>query len=310
MVLLWATTSSLEAVDINWSSPIAATNYFSDGKTPVTGEIVFELGTFQSGFEPNDENLADWADHWVALDRDAYNASSRFFTSKASLSDNSRPFSAGGSAYIWGFNLDAPGEWILITNPGWVWPVAISGIQPPLTWSVSAGQTTAILGEINGEGFLMKTAPVGSASPPPVWPEAWRQQHFSAAERADPLISGWEADPDGDAASTILELAAGTDPRDPASAPVITTGIRFGSLGEPDSLWVRLARSNRALIDHRAEGSFDLTSWSEAEVIEAGDTREELVWREVIGVAVALEIRLHRPMKLRPFRSKALRKIT
>ena len=46
---------------------------------------------------------------------------------------------------------------------------------------------------------------------------AWRFAHFTAAELADPNISGPNADPDGDSASNLQEFLAGTDPRDAGS---------------------------------------------------------------------------------------------
>jgi hypothetical protein len=43
------------------------------------------------------------------------------------------------------------------------------------------------------------------------WPN-WRAQHFTAAQLADPIISGPNADPDNDGASNYSEFIAGTDP--------------------------------------------------------------------------------------------------
>ncbi len=45
----------------------------------------------------------------------------------------------------------------------------------------------------------------------------WRARYFTAAELADPAISGDSADPDGDGHTNRQEYLAGTDPRDPAS---------------------------------------------------------------------------------------------
>ena len=47
---------------------------------------------------------------------------------------------------------------------------------------------------------------------------AWKTAHFSAAELANPGISGDDADPDGDGQSNRNEYLSGTDPRNPASA--------------------------------------------------------------------------------------------
>jgi hypothetical protein len=45
--------------------------------------------------------------------------------------------------------------------------------------------------------------------------EEWRRLHFTVAEQSQPAISGEHADPDGDALTNLLELAFGSDPRQP-----------------------------------------------------------------------------------------------
>src|SRR5262249_28446054 len=45
----------------------------------------------------------------------------------------------------------------------------------------------------------------------------WRARHFTAAELADPTISGDNADPDADGLTNGQEFICGTDPRDAAS---------------------------------------------------------------------------------------------
>jgi CotH protein/chitobiase/beta-hexosaminidase-like protein/lamin tail-like protein/K319-like protein/Fn3 domain-containing protein len=46
---------------------------------------------------------------------------------------------------------------------------------------------------------------------------SWKAQYFTAAELANPAISGDAADPDGDGYTNLQEYVAGTNPRDPAS---------------------------------------------------------------------------------------------
>ena len=52
--------------------------------------------------------------------------------------------------------------------------------------------------------------PRGGTIPPY---EAWRRSHFSAAELSDPMISGDDADPDGDGLTNIVEGGNLLNPR-------------------------------------------------------------------------------------------------
>jgi len=53
--------------------------------------------------------------------------------------------------------------------------------------------------------------------------EAWRRDHFTTAEPADPDISGDDADPDQDRFSNLREYLAGTNPNDDTSYLGFTT---------------------------------------------------------------------------------------
>lgn len=84
----------------------------------------------------------------------------------------------------------------------------------------------------------------------------WLHDYFSAAELADPAVSGPEADPDGDGIPTIWEYGLGTDPRS------------FGSLSMPsyriqDKTLVHSFTRSRVAAGLRAEidVSSDLTQW-------------------------------------------------
>lgn len=280
------------ATDINWNSTIGANNDTSAGVgSPMGGDFVFELGAFANDFVPTAANTASWAANWVALDRDAYNPVSKFFASKATLASNDLPFHFSKKAYIWGYNSQSPAEWILVTNNLWSWPFAGDGIQPPVTWSIGAGGTTAIIGQINGSGFQMRSASASGGSNPNVNPDAWRQQHFTTAERANPAVAGWQADADGDGASNLFELAAGSDPRKGVSRP--TVSIERITAGSGASyLQTRLLRPHPAALTYGAEMSTDLAGWSSAGISVVADTPGEIVFRCVPGTTPRTFMRL------------------
>ena len=266
--------ADVSATDINWNSTVGATNCTSAGAAELMGGgFVFELGAFTGDFVPEADNTGEWAQHWVALDRAEYNPTTKFFSSKAALASNALPFHWSRRAYIWGFDQNNPGEWILVTNSGWFWPFA-SSIAPPVTWSIGASGTVAIVGEVNGSGFQMKTAPVAQA-PPDVDPDAWLQQHFSAAERVDLAISGWGADPDLDGASNLYELAAGSDPNSSGSRPAPVVELIDTGSGTR-ALQITLPRAHRAAVSYHAETSSDLMNWTGSGMSLDSDTATEI----------------------------------
>lgn len=273
---------------ISFRSTPGQNNFTSEGSPSVfDNAFVFELGAFGSGFTPGPGNTADWASNWTPLGRAQYRSSTRWFSKSTTLEDNGAPFGIGGQAYIWGHN--ASGEWILLKNDSWTWPQAVGGIDPGGTsFSVSNPGTTAIVGAVNGTSggveFQMMTA-VASGELPDVVPAQWYVQHFNSTELEDPEITGPLADPDGDGAVNVLELAAGTDPDDPAS-------VRFAEVEIVESSGARnvrasLQRAGRAIMVHALGVSDDLASWditnTEVDVIEDSSTMLILQSKEPIG---------------------------
>lgn len=147
-------------------------NVDSDGK-PLDSSITFDLGYFSnqangSVFDPRQESVDLWSDHWVPFDRSAYSDQFSFFTGAATLlddftstsmrlsaSEQQANYLVGAQAYIWGYDSQessAESEWLLVTNSGvdgdasddWVFPTP-STHAVPLSWR-TPDATEAIFG--------------------------------------------------------------------------------------------------------------------------------------------------------------------
>lgn len=88
----------------------------------------------------------------------------------------------------------------------------------------------------------------------------WLGNHFTLAELEAPLISGDQADPDGDGFSNALEFQFQTDPRDSGSTPLLTSNI----VQEEDRVTVKFSSSfpvQSGQCTLRVEVSGDLENW-------------------------------------------------
>jgi lysophospholipase L1-like esterase len=85
--------------------------------------------------------------------------------------------------------------------------------------------------------------------------DAWRAEHFTSAELADPEISGWAADPDIDGWDNLFEFFSGSDPRQPDAASAF--GVRQSS----GDLFLDLIRNRNAALMFGVDASLDLSSW-------------------------------------------------
>ena len=101
--------------------------------------------------------------------------------------------------------------------------------------------------------------------------EGWLNQHFSEAEIDDPLISGRDADPNGDGRSNFDHYAFGTDPRatGPLLNPLPTITVDATTL----ELTYRF-RDPALDLEFVVEQSGDLSLWSETAVDLLGVARD------------------------------------
>lgn len=263
MVALVGLLSGATASQINWRSLANLVNVTSIG-APLTGEFLFELGTFKNGFEPTAQNTAEWAAHWYSVGRSAYRESTHLFSGSFTVTSNAAPLTLGGKAYIWGYNAGASTlEWILIRKTDWTWP-APSALALPRSWIVS-GEMEAVLGSVSAvTGEYLRTAAVsgGALVPIPIWrPTEWLQEAFTTEQQAIPAISAWENDPDGDSMSNQVEYLMGTMPmvRD-VNLPLEMLPIDDGE----GTYRLRLTRQSDRLGELFVEASRDARNWGQA----------------------------------------------
>lgn len=203
-VTLWA-----PAAQIFFSSAFFQTNLDSEGN-PLSDDWVFALGAFDEGFTPTRANREMWADHWTtgraSPFEGAFSAEYQFFSNEA-------PFMTTNKGYIWGYN--CAGEWILVTGSNWTWPNTNDPIAIPLNWTIN-NASDVIVGAINTDDVHIRTEAGGEGFNIPSFTYAdWRASYFAPAEISDLLISGFDADPDGDGHLNLVEYAQGTNPRNP-----------------------------------------------------------------------------------------------
>lgn len=161
-------------ISISFSSRLDSVNEQSGGN-PMDTSFTFQLGTFD-GITPDGSNTNLWLSNWVAApnsNSDPLSGStvsytqtplpsfvapitgeSNQFSGSITLASNASPFGQTDQAYIWGYNdrgTSGTGEWILITNPAWLFPEALPGVIQlgGPEYQVSDAGTIAVLGSVN-----------------------------------------------------------------------------------------------------------------------------------------------------------------
>jgi len=98
----------------------------------------------------------------------------------------------------------------------------------------------------------------------------WKAQYFTAAELANPAISGDAADPDGDGHTNLQEYVAGTKPRDPASR--LELKAEFSVSGAP--LKLRFDAMAGKTYSLQFNNGFGISQWTKlADVAPASTNR-------------------------------------
>jgi hypothetical protein len=101
-------------------------------------------------------------------------------------------------------------QWTKVSGPG---TVTFDNAASPRTQAHFSSAGTYVLRLTANDGeFTVQDEMTVNVAPGDAY-ATWKQAHFTAAELADPNISGDNADPDGDSFPNSAEYIAGTDPR-------------------------------------------------------------------------------------------------
>jgi len=275
---LLVTQAATMANRINFYSDLGAPGLAGTGQ-PLDANTYFELGVFTGGFVPTAQNTAEWAAHWSPAQRTEFNSRNSWFTAVFPVTSNVAPFTAGASAYVWGFSgSESQGQWILFRSTSWTWPTASDTAPVPLYWS-SKDANVVVVGSLpaSSNGIGLRT-PAGGDSPPPVttWAQ-WRQSKLNGLVPTNP-----SDDADGDGVANIIEYALGTEPGLAVDRPNPSNWLQTGNANGREYLELRVPRRRDHPVDLVVEISNDLKTWSSGatatETVE--DTAQALTVRD------------------------------
>jgi len=117
--------------------------------------------------------------------------------------------------------------------------------------------------------------------------EGWRYEHFSSAELQEGILTGADANPDGDEGNNFAEYAFGGDPRvaDGGAAPVVT----MVNIGGTDYLALQFERRKAALdLTYTVEATSDIldaSAWTAITTLvgtpqDLGNGLERVIYRD------------------------------
>lgn len=120
--------------------------------------------------------------------------------------------------------------------------------------------------------------------------DVWRAERFPPADLADPAISGWTADPDGDGWENLFEFFSGTNPRQPDA------NSGFGVRQSSGDIFLDLIRNRASEVMFGLDASLDLSAWTPLmnvppDVVIQGPL-EKLSWRRTPAPAEFFRLKL------------------
>jgi hypothetical protein len=170
------------------------------------------------------------------------------------------------------------------------WPTAADGDGPSLVLSNPFG----LPNHAAGANWQASSEAAGSPGVGGDYYDFWARAEFSAAELADPAVSGPESDPDGDGLVNLIELAFGSDPgsRSPTALPRVELE-QLEVQGQTDPYLTITFQRVPFLPGYlvRPQFSGNLQSWSNAAVLvdseDNGDGTETVTYRDLLPATAA-----------------------
>jgi hypothetical protein len=223
-------------------------SHVKNNNQPLGKETYIELGAFAENFTPTTANRSQWRANWTGIKRVAYDATTSFFSETVTLTNNNAPFTTTNRVWLWIF--DRSGQWCLMGNSNWRWPLSIG--PPGLPLDVSPGLSNEVLAGTVSTSPLVKCELVTDDAGPTVTYEE------EAALLLPADVRGPHQDADGDGQSNWYEYAFGSNPVDRNSTSQVVA-VR-NDLGQ-SYLTAKINRGWTSGVNFQVQWSEDLRTW-------------------------------------------------
>lgn len=141
-----------------------------------------------------------------------------------------------------------------------------------------------VIGEVDRleENFFLQTARVSDMAERPLLNgDEWLAQNFTAEQLADPAISGWDADPEGDGIDNLTEFGLDTNPWVIESG-VLEQLVEVVEEGGERFLQMTVAKNPKAAVSCEVGVTTDFSEWLSGSIVTSTlvDNAEQLVVRD------------------------------
>ena len=159
--LACALSGYAQAISVTWGNEVLSELRDSFGNL-LDDTYQFQLGFFESTFQPVVGNTAQWASHWKVFDQAQFDPAIGYFASTVTVNQDGSSASTyadplglngtGNQAYIWIYNSKTPepgSQWFVVRSAGWVFPTGLPADgriccdnRQPLEWSITDLKST------------------------------------------------------------------------------------------------------------------------------------------------------------------------